>query len=339
VRYVEFDAGAARLREGPEPDTPPGWARVRVLACGVCGTDLHLLSGMTLPRGAAYPVRPGHEVAGIVEHVEAVDGAVTPGDLVVLHPLAPCGACPACVAGEERRCEQPRALGMHDPGGFAEQVAWPARRMLPATGIEPASAALLSDAAATAHHALSLAQVPAGGTLYVLGAGGLGTATLALARALDPAVTLAAVVRGEASAERLRTGGIAAQAGLPGAARALRSAIGRADVVIDFSGDSAAPAAAARMLRRGGRLVLGSLVDSELSLGPSSAFMANELQLLGAYVSGIEDLTAVIDLAREGHIDPGSWITHRRPLGAFEDALRIAATRPPGTVRVVIDLQ
>jgi 2-desacetyl-2-hydroxyethyl bacteriochlorophyllide A dehydrogenase len=228
---------------------------------------------------------------------------------------------------------------MHDPGGFAELVAWPARRMLPAGGIEPAAAALLSDAAATAHHALALAQLPAGSTLYVLGAGGLGTAALALARALVPAVTLGAIVRGEASAERLRADGIVAHVGLAGAARALRAAIGRADAVIDFSGDRAAPAAAARMLRRGGRLVLGSLVDAELSLGSSSAFMANELQLLGAYVSGIEDLAAVIELARTGRIDPGSWITHRRPLDAFEDALTIAATRPPGTVRVVVDLR
>jgi 2-desacetyl-2-hydroxyethyl bacteriochlorophyllide A dehydrogenase len=337
MRYVEMDPGAARLREGPEPELPPGWARVRVLACGVCGTDLHLLEGMTLPRGASYPVRPGHEVAGIVEQVDAADTGVSAGQLVVLHPLAPCGTCAACEAGAERRCEQPRALGMHDPGGFAEQVAWPAARMLPADGLDPAAAALLSDAAATAHHALQLARVPAGGTLYVLGAGGLGTAALALARALDSGVILGAVVRGEASVERLSAEGIEAQAGLPGAAPALRSAIGRADAVIDFSGDGEAPAHAVRMLRRGGRFVLGSLVDSELSLGPSSVFMANELQLLGAYVSGMEDLAAVIELARQGRIDPASWISDRRPLAEFDDALRIATERPPGTVRVVVE--
>ncbi|MDQ6818234.1 MAG: alcohol dehydrogenase catalytic domain-containing protein, partial [Actinomycetota bacterium] len=160
-----MNLGAAVLREGPEPETPPGYARVKVLACGVCATDLHLLRGMVLPRGAEYPVRPGHEVAGIVERLNAKTSAVSEGDLVVLHPLAPCGGCRACLQGEDQRCEAVRALGMHDAGGFAEKVVWPVSRMLRANGLSPAAAALLADAAATAHNALRLARVPPGGSL------------------------------------------------------------------------------------------------------------------------------------------------------------------------------
>ena len=188
------------LREGPEPETPPGYARVRVLACGVCATDLHLLRGMVLPPGASYPIRPGHEVAGIVEHVNADDARIAEGDLVVLHPLASCGECPACMRGEDQRCAALRTLGVQDPGGFAEFVVWPASRMLPANGIAPAAAALLADAAATAHNAFRAANLPPGGALCVFGAGGLGMGALAVARALDPDARLAAVVRSEASA-------------------------------------------------------------------------------------------------------------------------------------------
>ena len=126
----------------------------------------------------------------------------------MLHPLAPCGQCPACTRGEDQHCQSLRALGMHDPGGFAEFVVWPASRMLPANGIEPAEAALLADAAATAHNAVKLAGVPRGGSLCVLGAGGLGTATLAVARALDPDVQLAAVVRSDSSSQRLQALGV-----------------------------------------------------------------------------------------------------------------------------------
>src|ERR687883_1960657 len=103
-----MNLGAALLREGPEPHTPLGYARVKVLSCGVCATDLHLLRGMVLPRGATYPVRPGHEVAGIVEEVNAPGAPVAEGDLAVLHPLAPCGSCPACARGEDQRCESLR---------------------------------------------------------------------------------------------------------------------------------------------------------------------------------------------------------------------------------------
>ena len=123
MRYAEMEFGAARLRDGARPETPPGFARVRVLACGVCATDLHLLHGMVLPRGAAYPVRPGHEIAGIVEHVNGDGARVSEGDLAILHPLAPCGQCEACSRGEDQRCDSLRTLGMHDAGGFAEFVA------------------------------------------------------------------------------------------------------------------------------------------------------------------------------------------------------------------------
>ena len=337
MRYAEMDFGEARLRIGPEPDTPPGFARVRVLACGVCATDLHLLHGMVLPRGATYPVRPGHEIAGVVEHVNGDGARVSEGDLAVLHPLAPCGRCSACERGEDQRCESLRTLGMHDPGGFADIVVWPASRMLPANGLEPGAAALLADAAATGHNALKLAAVPPGGSLCVLGAGGLGTATLAVARALDPRVRLAAVVRSEASAERLRALGIEVHRGLVGAARALRRNLGRMDAVIDFSGQPGAPAEGVALLRRGGRLVLGSVVDAELTLGASSAFMAHELQVVGAYVSSLHDLAAVIELARDRRLDPSAWVSHRRPLEELEGALELAENRPPGTVRVVVD--
>jgi NAD+-dependent secondary alcohol dehydrogenase Adh1 len=338
VRYVEMNLGAATLREGPEPETPPGYARVKVQACGVCATDLHLLRGMVLPRGATYPVRPGHEVAGIVEELHAKTSAISEGDLVVLHPLAPCGGCRACLQGEDQRCEAVRALGMHDAGGFAEKVVWPVSRMLRANGLTPAAAALLADAAATAHNALRLARLPPGGALCVLGAGGLGTGALAVAKALDPTVRLAAVVRSEASADRLRAFGVEVHCGgLEGAARDLRRRLGRMDAVIDFSGQAEAPAEGVTLLRRGGRFVLGSVVDAQLTLGTSSAFMAHELQFIGVYVSGMRDLAAVIDLAHHGRLQAEEWVSHRRPLTEFNDAVAIAAGRPPGTVRVVVE--
>ena len=337
MRYVEIDAGAATLRDGPDPDVPPDFARVRVLACGICGTDLHLLRGMVLPPGAAYPVRPGHEVAGMVERVNGADAPVREGELVILHPIATCGRRAACRRGEDSRCERQRLLGLHDPGGLAELVAWPAARMLPAGGIAPAGAALLADAAATAHHALALAALAPGATLCVLGAGGLGTSVLEIARALDPTVRLGAVVRSEATAARVAADGVEVHRGLAGAARALRGRLGRADAVIDFSGAAAAPAEGAALLHRGGRLVLGSVLDESLELGAAAAFMTRELQVVGAYCSSLADLAAVIALAREGRLDPGRWVSHRLALADAGAALALARERPAGMIRAVVE--
>lgn len=336
MRYVEVTPGCVALRDGPPPTLRAGWARVRVLACGICGSDIHLAKGMVLPTGSSYPVRPGHEVAGLVEAVEA-DGP-PPGALVVLHPVDPCRRCRACRAGEEQRCPEARTLGIGAPGGMAEVVAWPADRLVVLSGISPAEAALLPDAVATAYHALAAAKVPPGGSLCVLGAGGVGTQVLQLAAVLDPSVRLVAVVRSDAAAGRAERLGALVVQGLAGAPRRVRDAVGGLDAVIDFSGAADAPAAGVRMLARGGRLVLGSITDQTLDLGTSATGIATrELRVIGTYTSSLSDLQAVAGLVSTGRLDVSDSVTHRLPLEQAVTAFDLVAGRPAGLVRLVLE--
>jgi len=336
MRYAELVPGQVTLRSGEIPERPPGWARIKVLACGVCGTDLHMLHGMVMPPGAQYPVRPGHEVTGVV--LETDEGApVGAGDRVVLHPLDPCRTCRACRAGQDQRCSDAKILGIHHAGGLAEQVVWPADRMLSIGPLDPVLAAVLADAFATAYHAVDLADLPVGGSLCVIGAGGVGTQSLMIARALDPSVEVAAVVRSEASAARLRESGVDAQCGIDAAVEGFRSQRRSFDVVIDFSGSASAPARAVRLLRRGGRCILGSVVDEPLDLGQSSLFVTRELQVRAVYTSSLSDLAAVIELASSGQLDLGAAVSHRLPLARADEAIDLVAERPPGLVRVVVE--
>ena len=344
IRYVEVAPGSVELRRGPAAPLEEGMARVRVLACGVCGTDLHLLHGMVLPVGAAYPVRPGHEVCGVVDEVRPSPSsgaaATLPavGTTVVLHPLATCGRCERCVGGRDHLCADARILGLDADGGMADEVVWPLDRLVAVDGLPPAQAALLPDAVATAYHALGVAALPPGGTLCVLGAGGIGTHVLQLARALDPKVRLAAVVRSEATAERVRQLGAEVVLGLDGAAKALRSLVGEADAVIDFSGAEEAPAAGLRMLGRGGRLVLGSVVDSPLQLGmATTTVVMRELSVVGAFSASLADLRAVAALASEGHLDLSGSVSALMPLVDAAAALELLDRRPPGLVRLVLE--
>jgi propanol-preferring alcohol dehydrogenase len=309
---------------------------VRVLACGVCRTDVHLWDGSVLPPGADYPLVPGHEVCGRVEEVDGDGGGVAVGDLVVAHLLAPCGACAACRAGTEQRCEQAPVLGIQAPGGLAEQFVWPTGRLVPATGLDPAQAAVLPDAGATAHHALSVAGVPAGGRLCVIGAGGVGTHVLQIARALDPTVRLTAVVRSRASARRLEALDIPVVEGLSGAVKALRAG-GPVDAVVDFTGSPEAPPAAVRVLRPGGRLVLGSVTSGDLNLGWIAPFASREITVSGVYCSTLGDLRAVVELARSGALDLSGSVTHRLPLQRAPEAFDLMRDRPAGMVRLVVD--
>jgi D-arabinose 1-dehydrogenase-like Zn-dependent alcohol dehydrogenase len=111
-------APRAPLREVelPDPEPGPGQALLRVLACGVCRTDLHVVDGeLTRPK---LPLVPGHE---IVAEVVASAGRFSPGDRVGVPWLGwSCGACPYCRAGRENLCDRARFTGYDLDGGYAE---------------------------------------------------------------------------------------------------------------------------------------------------------------------------------------------------------------------------
>ncbi|MGH9056028.1 MAG: alcohol dehydrogenase catalytic domain-containing protein [Acidimicrobiales bacterium] len=336
LRAVQVRPGRVELIDAEPAALGPGDARVGVAACGVCGTDVHMLQGMVLPKGVSYPLRPGHEVSGVVvERGEAAGVAV--GARVVLHPLRACGECAACLAGDEQRCQDGRILGIHDPGGMADQVVWPADRMVDVGDLDLRQAALLADAGATAHHALRLAGLADHAALGVIGAGGLGTQVIQLARVLLPSAQIVAVTRSDASTERARSLGARAFQGLQDAARRVRREEGELDAVVDFSGSPSAAAEGARMLRRGGRLVLGSVVDEPLELGTTvTGFVTRELQVVGAYTSSIEDLRAVADLAGSGMLDVSGSVSAVMALDDAVRAFEVMSQPSPGLVRLVL---
>lgn len=337
MRYLRLSPETAELCDGPPPERPDGWARVRVGACGVCRTDVHLLEGMVLPRGVRYPVRPGHEVAGVVVEADEA-GVVREGQPVVLHPLAGCGECTACADGREQQCRRPTLLGMGAPGGFAEEVVWPASRMVATGDLPAAEAALLSDAVATAYHALRRTGAAPDGTLCVIGAGGVGANVLRLARVLHPGIRLAAVVRRPATAELVAPLADVVVTGLKDAHRAVREQLGPADAVVEFSGAADAPGEAFRMLRTGGTFVVGAIRDEPFSLGTTlTGLAAREIMVVGSYISTLAELRTVTELAVDGRLDLSHSVAARYPLAAAGDAVLALAERGVGPSRIVVE--
>jgi propanol-preferring alcohol dehydrogenase len=114
----------------PLPEPGPGQLRVRVLACGVCRTDLHVVDG-ELPR-PKLPLVLGHEVVGRVDALGEGVARFALGDRVGIPWLGwTCGACPACRAGRENLCERARFTGYHLDGGYAEAAVVDARYAFP----------------------------------------------------------------------------------------------------------------------------------------------------------------------------------------------------------------
>jgi propanol-preferring alcohol dehydrogenase len=118
------------LRERPDPEPAPGEARVRITACAVCRTDLHVVDGEL--EAIPLPVIPGHQIVGVVDAVGPGTGRVVPGQRVGIPWLAwTCGTCRFCGSGRENLCDLARFTGYTRDGGFADRVLVDSRFALP----------------------------------------------------------------------------------------------------------------------------------------------------------------------------------------------------------------
>ena len=172
-----------RLEERPVPEPGPGEILVRVAACGVCRTDLHLVEGdLPLVRS---PVVLGHQIVGTVERTGPGAARFEASARVGIGWLRrTCGACASCASGRENLCERAEFTGYHADGGFADYVVVPAAfaYRIPAA-FSDADAAPLLCGGIIGYRALKRADVPPGGRLGLYGFGSSAHVTLQVARA------------------------------------------------------------------------------------------------------------------------------------------------------------
>jgi propanol-preferring alcohol dehydrogenase len=148
--------GRLELCTVPVPVAGPGEVRLRVEACAVCRTDLHILDGeLPAPR---LPLIPGHQVVGIVDQLGQGVDTLSPGERAGIPWLAEtCGTCRYCRAGRENLCDDARFTGYHRDGGFAEYVVADARFTFPLPVADAAAAAPLLCAGLIGYRTLRLA--------------------------------------------------------------------------------------------------------------------------------------------------------------------------------------
>jgi alcohol dehydrogenase, propanol-preferring len=182
-RQAPIGTGPLRLEQRPQPTPAAREILVRVAACGICRTDLHVIEGdLPLQRS---PIIPGHQVIGRIEALGAGASRFRAADRVGIAWLrGTCGACRFCVSGRENLCPRAVFTGYHADGGFAD-VALVHEDF--AYAIPPAftdvEAAPLLCAGIIGYRALSLAAVPPGGRLALYGFGSSAHVTLQIARA------------------------------------------------------------------------------------------------------------------------------------------------------------
>ncbi len=185
ARQSPVEERPLRLEERGAPPTPgPGEVLLRVRACGVCHTDLHVVEG-DLP-AHRLPLVPGHQIVGVVERVGAGVAAPRAGERVGVPWLGgSCGSCAYCLSGRENLCDGARFTGYDRDGGFAEYSLARADYCIPLPSVfGDAEAAPLLCAGIVGYRALRLSEARAGERLALYGFGASAHVTIQVARHL-----------------------------------------------------------------------------------------------------------------------------------------------------------
>jgi len=287
------------IKETPKPQASE--VLVRVTRSGVCHSDLHIWDGYfdwgggkrfyVKERGCVPPFTLGHEPFGIVEAAGPRARGVKVGQKRLVYPWIGCGRCPVCKAGQDNYCLKSRFLGVNRAGAYSTHVLVPdAKYLVDASGIDESFAATLACSALTAYSAS--AKLP--------GCGGVGLVGISVLRAKGVKNIIACDIDETKLAAAVRLGAkTTLDTRSPDTVQKLQGIAG----AIDFVGSPVTAALGIAALRKGGRYVLVGLYGGELA-HPLPPIAQRAIGIVGSYVGNLQELKAVVALAKKGNLKP-----------------------------------
>ena len=334
MRSFQVCQCGAPLQFAEQPTPTPAGTEVllKVLAAGVCHSDLHIADGyfdlgggkrLTIAeRGIKLPLTMGHESVGEVVAVGPQAQGVRVGDRRLAHPWMGCGECAVCRRGDEQLCRTPSSLGVFRAGGYSDFLLVPHPRYLFDIGdLPPEKAAPLACSGVTTYGALKkVGAVLKSESLVIIGAGGLGLMCLALHKAMgghsaivvdiDPVKRAAAKTAG---ARQVIDGGAR-----DAAQQIVAATNGGAWAAIDLVGSSGTARLAIDSLIKGGKLIVVGLYGGDITV-PLPFFPMRAITLQGSYVGSLTEMAELLDLVRRVGLPPIPVAT--RPLAEVNAAL------------------
>jgi len=302
------------LRDLPERPVSGRMVRVRVRACGVCGTDLHFL------RDSREWTQLGHEIAAEVVETGAEVTRVKPGDRVIVEDVTMCGACEACKAGRYDLCKNPCRLD--GQGGMAEEMVVHENMLNLFSGIDWVSACM-AEPLAVAITCVDKLKLPLLGSVLIYGMGAIGLLCAAYARKTG-AARVDMLARDPSSLRNARAAGIARALGADEIFYTMDQSWLPAEGAYDAAIVAAAPLLAADALKRvkyGGCALVSGIT---LSGGGSAEIDVNEMvmnkkSLITALAEPAVNFPLSINLIGRGDIDVKQIITHQLPLASADE--------------------
>ena len=321
-----------QLNEGDAPAPQGTQVLLKVLAAGVCHSDLHIWDGYyeigggkqlnLVDRGIKLPLTMGHENVGEVIALGPEATGVKVGDIRLAHPWIGCGECAACRRNEENLCVKPRFLGVFSQGGYSTHLVVPhARHLFDIGGLSPQQAAPLACSGVTAYAALKKVQPTlATDPVVVIGAGGVGMMGIALARMMGAQRVIAVDIDPVKREAALKAGATQAiDGGASDAVAQIQQATeGGSVATLDFVGSGQTVDLAIAAAIKGGSVVVVGLYGGAINL-PTPYLPMRALTLRGSYVGSHAEMAELLALVNRKGLPPVPITT--RPLDEVSAAL------------------
>jgi 2-desacetyl-2-hydroxyethyl bacteriochlorophyllide A dehydrogenase len=326
----------------PIPKLGPGDVLVDVKACGICGSDIHIVYEGVTPT-AYSPITLGHEPSGVIAALgPEVDGWKV-GERVTINPFLTCGKCVNCLSGNSQICLSRRVVGIHTEGGLAEFLKSSSKNLVHLPEPIPFDqGGITVDAVATPFHAITKrGALRAGEKVVVFGCGGLGIHGVQIAKVCGASLVIA-VDTIDSALERAKKVGadevINPKMEKPiQKIKELTGGMG-VDLALEFIGLKDAIEQAVGCVRIGGRTVVVGLGPETISLPPPTTFVRTELSLLGSYGSTTQEIQSVVNLVASGKLSLSDSITERFPLEEVNKALDHLHKKIGNPIRIVIEI-
>ncbi|MFF3469143.1 zinc-dependent alcohol dehydrogenase family protein [Streptomyces sp. NPDC001984] len=305
--------GKVTVTTVPDPTPGPREVVVDVAACGLCGTDLHILQGEFAP---TLPVIPGHEFAGEVVGLGSEVTELAVGDRVAVDPSLYCNECHYCRAGRNNLCDRWQAIGVTVAGGAAEYAVAPVANCVRLPDHIDVQNAALIEPLSCAVRGYDVLNSRLGSHVLIYGSGTMGLMMLELAKRTGAASVDVVDVNPErlATAEKL------------GCSQAALSAdeLGRPagwDVVVDATGNAAAIQDGLERVAKAGTFLQFGVSDYATTATISPYRIYNQEITITGSMAVLHSYERAADLFATGVLDPQVFISHRLPLTQYPQAL------------------
>lgn len=316
--YVLHHIGDLRYEDVSVPACPPGWAIVKVMAAGICSSDIaRVFSSGTYH----FPTIPGHEFAGIVDAVGEEKDSVLIGKHVGVFPLIPCRQCSSCAAKRYETCEHYDYLGSRRDGGFAEYVAVPVWNLIEVSRTVPFSTVAMLEPFSVALHAVKQAGELSGRSVAVIGPGMIGFSAAFWAKERGASHVW---VVGRSEAKRRLVDGWQGVEYISGMSQI------KADVTFEAVGSLQSISMAVQSTAPGGQVILVGNPNGDIPFKKEVywSILRRQLRLSGTWNSQFDgvnpsDWTEAVYAAEAGKLPAQNLLTHLVPQSELFQALEM----------------